>query len=155
MANSIKVVFRNDVRGIAQAGDVKSVSAGYARNYLFPRQLAFVASDATLRQWETERQGWIAKAEHLRSEAKTLAQQIESVTVEITAKAGDEGKLFGSVSRQDILDQLAKQGLTLDKKTLHLTEPIKQLGTVSIPVRLQAGIQAQLKVNVVAEAQPA
>lgn len=152
MAHTLKVVFRADVRGIAQAGDVKLVSPGYARNYLYPRKLAFPAVESTLRQWETERQGWLTKAARLRDDAQALAQKIEATPCEIPAKVGQEGRLFGSVGRQEIADALAKQGLTLDKRTLILPEPIKQVGATVVAVRLPSGVQAQLKVTVIAEA---
>src|SRR5947207_10277150 len=100
MARNLKVVFKTDIRGIAQAGDVKRVSPGYARNYLFPRQLAFPATGSALKQWETVRQGTLAKAQRHRESAQTLAQQIESASCAITAKASPEGRLFGSVGRQ-------------------------------------------------------
>jgi large subunit ribosomal protein L9 len=151
MAHSLKVVFRSDVRGIAQAGDVKMVSPGYARNFLFPRKLAFPATDNALRQWETERQGTLAKAVRQREQHQTLAQKIESITCTITAKAGPEGRLFGSVNRQEIAEALAKEGLTIDKQVLVLPEPIKQAGSTTVAVRLGSGIQAQLKIIVVAE----
>jgi large subunit ribosomal protein L9 len=118
MANSVKVVFRSDVRGIAQAGDVKNVSSGYARNYLFPRKLAFPASDSALRQWETERQGTLAKAAHNRQEAQAVAQRIDAVTCTITARVGDENRLFGSVGRAEILQALAKEGIQVDKGSI-------------------------------------
>src|SRR5580704_6948634 len=100
MPSSLKVVFRSDIRGIAKAGDVKNVSSGYARNFLFPRKLAFPASDGALRQWETERQGTLAKAARLRTDTESVAQKIEALACTISAKASDEGRLFGSVSRQ-------------------------------------------------------
>src|SRR6185312_3182867 len=108
MAHTLKVVFNSDVRGIAQAGDVKKVSPGYARNYLFPRKLAFPATDTALKQWETVRQGTLAKAERRREGAQALAQQVEATPLTLTAKASPEGKLFGSIGRQDILQALAK-----------------------------------------------
>ena len=154
MARSFKVVFRSDVRGIAQAGDVKAVSPGYARNYLFPRHLAFPATDAALRQWETERQGWIAKATRLREQAQAFAAQLEAVTCTITAKTGTEGRLFGSVNRQEIVDALAKANLNVDKRTVELAEPIKQVGSYTVAVRLHSGLLAQVKVQVVAEEEP-
>src|SRR5215467_5106752 len=98
----MKVVFRSDVRGIAQAGDVKNVSSGYARNFLFPRQLAFPATDGSLRQWETERQGTLAKVSRLREQSQSLSQKIEAVTLSLKAKASPEGRLFGSVGRAEI-----------------------------------------------------
>jgi large subunit ribosomal protein L9 len=152
MANSLKVVFRSDVRGIAQAGDVKNVSSGYARNYLFPRKLAFQATEGLLRQWETERQGTLAKAERLRQDKQSIATRIDGVTLQMTAKASPEGRLFGSVGRQDIREALVKEGITVDRRAIELTEPLKQVGLATIPVHLGSGVQAQLKVNVVAEA---
>src|SRR5690242_20057870 len=136
MAHSMKVVFRSDVRGIAQAGDVKTVSPGYARNYLFPRQLAFPATPSALRQWETERQGTLARAARSREQTQSLAQKIEAVTLTLSAKASPEGHLFGSVGRSDITTALAKEGITIDKRSLVLSEPLKQVGNVVVAVRL-------------------
>ena len=151
MAKSLKVVFKSEVRGIAQAGDVKMVSPGYARNYLFPRQIAFPATDAALRQWETVRQGTLAKTQRQRDSAQTQAQQIESATCAFTVKVSSEGRLFGSIGRQDILDALAKQGLKLDKHAVLLPKPIKQLGATAVTVQLSAGVQAKLTVNITPE----
>jgi large subunit ribosomal protein L9 len=151
MARNVKVVFRADVRGIAQAGDVKTVSAGYARNYLLPRQLAFPATPSALRQWETERQGVLAKAAHLRQESQAVGQKIDALSITITAKVGQEGQLFGSVGRQDILEALSKEGISIEKNALLMDGPIKTVGQQTIPVRLIGGVQAALKVNVVAE----
>jgi len=152
MAKSLKVVFRSDVRGIAQAGEVKNVSAGFARNFLLPRKLAFRATEGALRQWETERQGTLTKASKLRDDAQSVAQRIEAVTCTITAKASAEGRLFGSVSRQEILKALSQEGITLDRRAVELGEPLKQVGLSTVPVHLGSGITAQLKVNVIAEA---
>ena len=151
MANSLKVVFRSDVRGIAQAGEVKSVSAGYARNFLFPRKLAFAATDGALKQWETERQGTLAKAAKKRQDTESVAERINAVTCTIAAKASAEGRLFGSVSRQEIHGALSKEGITVDRRTIELGEPLKQVGLATIPVHLGSGVTAQLKVNVVPE----
>jgi len=151
MANSLKVVFRSDVRGIAQAGEVKSVSAGYARNFLFPRKLAFAAGEGALKQWETERQGTLAKAAKMRQDTQSIAERIEAVTCTIKAKASAEGRLFGSVGRQEIRETLAKEGITIDRRAIGLVEPLKQVGPATVPVNLGHGVQAQLKVNVIAE----
>ena len=151
MAHSLKVVFRSDVRGIARAGDVKNVSPGYARNFLFPRQLAFPATGGALRQWDTERQGTLAKAAKRREDTQSVAQKIEALTLTITAKASDEGRLFGSVTRQEIKDTLSKEGVAVDRRMIELAEPIKQTGPVTIPVHLGNGVQAQLKITVVRE----
>jgi large subunit ribosomal protein L9 len=151
MANSLKVVFRSDVRGIAQAGDVKNVSAGYARNFLFPRKLAFVAGEGALKQWETERQGTLAKASKKRQDTQSIAERIEALTCTLAAKASAEGRLFGSVGRQEIREALAKEGIPVDRRAVELTEPLKQTGPAQVQIHLGNGVQAQLKVNIVAE----
>jgi large subunit ribosomal protein L9 len=151
VAQSLKVVFRSTVRGIAQAGDVKAVSPGYARNFLFPRHLAFPATEAALRQWETERQGILAKAARAQDQAQTLAQRIETIVLTLKARARPDGRLFGSVNRQEILEALAREGIVLDKRALLLSEPIRQVGTFDVPVRLSASIRVTLKATVVAE----
>jgi large subunit ribosomal protein L9 len=151
MANNVKVVFKADIRGIAKAGDVKNVSPGYARNYLFPRQLAFPATDAALRQWETVKQGTLAKAERKRDASRTVAEKIGTTPCTFTLKASPEGKLFGSVGKHEILTELAKQGITLDKHALELTKPIKQVGTSTVTVQLPSGVQAALTVTITAE----
>jgi large subunit ribosomal protein L9 len=151
MANTLKVVFKSDIRGIAKAGDVKKVSPGFARNYLFPRQLAFPATDAALKQWETVRQGTVAKTQRQRESSETLAQKIESASCALSVKAGADGRLFGSVGKQEIIDLLAKQGLKLEKQSLVLPKPIKQLGDTVVAVKLPSGVQAKLTVNVTAE----
>lgn len=151
MAHSLKVVFRSDVRGIAGAGDVKNVSPGYARNFLFPRKLAFPASLGALRQWETERQGTLTKAAKLRDDAQSVAQKIEALTLTLSAKASDEGRLFGSITRQDIKEALAKEGISVDRRMVELVAPLKQAGTATVPVHLGNGVQAQLKITIVGE----
>jgi large subunit ribosomal protein L9 len=150
MARTLSVVFKSDVRGIAQAGDVKKVSPGYARNYLFPRQLAFPATDAALKQWETVRLGTIAKVQRKREAAQVLAGKVEAVSCTITAKVGPEGRLFGSVGRQEIVAALAQQGLTVEKHALALNKPIKQVGVTTITVQLPSGVEAKLTVTVAA-----
>jgi large subunit ribosomal protein L9 len=150
MAN-VKVVFKSDVRGIAHAGDVKAVSPGFARNFLYPRNLAFPATDASLRQWETVRQGTLAKAQRRRDASQSLAQQIEGATCTITRKASPEGRLFGSVGKQEIVDALAKQGITVDKHAVVLPKPIKQLGATPVEIHLPSGVQAKFTVTVSAE----
>lgn len=152
MAHSVKVVFRADVRGIARAGDVKTVSPGYARNYLFPRNLAFPATPPALRQWETERHGTLVKAERMRADSQVVADRLAALTITITVKASSEGRLFGSVSRQEIHDALTKEGITLDKQAIIMPQPIKQVGSSLVKLHLDAGVETVLKVEVVAEA---
>jgi large subunit ribosomal protein L9 len=151
MAHSLKVVFRSDVRGIARAGDVKSVSPGYARNFLFPRKLAFPALEGAMRQWETERQGTLTKAAKLRDDTQSVALKIEALTLTLSAKASDEGRLFGSITRQEIKEALTKEGISVDRRMIELLTPLKQAGPATVPVHLGNGVQAQLKITIVGE----
>ncbi len=151
MPSSVKVVFKASVRGIAQAGDVKSVSAGFARNFLFPRKLAFPAIEGALRQWETQRQGTLAKADKERTDSEGIAQKIDGITLTIPAKSSDEGRLFGSVTKMEIKAALSKEGIQVDRRMIELREPLKQTGTVTVPVQLGHGVTAQLKITVVGE----
>lgn len=149
MAN-LKVVFKADIHGIAKAGDVKNVSPGYARNYLFPRELAFPATETALKQWETVRQGTLAKAARKREAAQSIAEKVQAVSLSFTVKTSVEGRLFGSVGRQEIVEELAKQGITVDKQAVVLPKPIKQLGPTTVAVKLPSGIEAKLNVTVTA-----
>ncbi len=151
MPSSLKVVFRSDVRGIAAAGDVKTVSSGYARNFLIPRKLAFVAGEGTLRQWETERQGTLAKAARKRDDSQSVAQKIEVLSLTIAAKASPEGRLFGSIGRQDIKVALDKEGISLDRRAIELTDALKQVGPATVSIHLGHGVSAQLKITIVGE----
>ncbi len=151
MPSSMKVVFRTDVRGIAKAGDVKKVASGYARNFLLPRNLAFLATDGTLKQWDTERQGTLAKVAKLRTDAESVASRIDALALSINAKSSDEGRLFGSITKMEIKNALAKEGVTVDRRSIELREPIKQTGLVTVPVQLGNGVTAQLKITVVGE----
>ena len=151
MARPIKVVFRSDVRGVAQAGDVKAVAAGFARNYLLPRNIAFVATPSALRQWETERHVVLTHAVKLRADVQALAEKLDGMTVTLTAKVSPEGALFGSINRNDILAALEKQNYTVEKGALLLDAPIKSVGIHSVILRLGSGVSATLKVEVVGE----
>lgn len=152
MARNVKVVFMSDLRGVARAGDVKNVSSGYARNYLYPRELAFPATEAQLRQWETVKQGTLAKAERKRDASKTLAEKIAATPCTLSLKASPEGKLFGSVGKHEILSALEKQGIKLDKHAIELPKPIKQVSVTPVTVQLPAGVQATVTVTITAEA---
>ena len=154
MARSIKVVFRSNVAGIAQSGDVKEVSPGYARNYLYPRDLAFPATPAALRQWETERQGILAKQARQRDAAQALAQRLESAVCTLSVKVGLQGRLFGAVGSREILSALAQQGIQLEKRAIQLKEPIKQVGMTQVSVRINSDVQAQLKIHIISENSP-
>ena len=153
MPRDLKVVFRADVRGIARAGDVKTVSLGYARNYLLPRKLAVEANPKNLRDFEHQKRLALSKREMLKNQAVGLKERIETLNLIVNARAGDEGKLFGSVTNIDLERALREQGFEIDRRRILLAEPVKQLGNYTVAVRLQPEVEANLKFSVSAAAE--
>ncbi|ATY86301.1 50S ribosomal protein L9 [Kyrpidia spormannii] len=144
----MKVIFLQDVKGQGNAGDVKDVSEGYARNYLLPRKLAVEATEANLRALQTRVEHRKAQeAERLR-QAKETADKLSGLVVEITAKSGENGRLFGAVTGKQIAEALAAQGLKVDKRKIELEEPIRHPGTVTVRVRLHPEVTADIRVRV-------
>ena len=148
----MKIVLRDDVDKLGQKGDVVDVADGYARNYLVPRGLAIRAERGVVKQAEAMRRNRSAREQRDREAAQTLAARLTERTVSVPARAGEGGKLFGSITAADIVAVLQDQlGIELDRKRLSLDEPLKELGPVEIPVRLHADVVAVLKVDVVAQ----
>jgi large subunit ribosomal protein L9 len=150
----MKVILLKDVTGQGKRSDVIEVADGYARNYLIPRGLAVTASKGKIKELADLRQNRAQKEKKLEQQAKELAARLNSLTVVIGAKAGEGGRLFGSVNNKDIADALADEyNIKLDKKKLVLKEPIKQLGEFSITAKLHPAVQSQIEVRVVDEEQ--
>ena len=148
MAAHVHVILKRDVEKLGEAGELVRVRPGFARNYLLPRALAVVATDDNVRQIEHERKLALASSAKQKSVAEGLAAQVNGLTVEITAQAGEGDKLFGSVNTRDISDALHKQGIELDRKHLDLATPIKALGEYEVTAKLGAGVSAKFKVVV-------
>ncbi len=149
MSKHVKVVLRQNVPSLGGEGDIVGVKAGYARNYLLPRGLAFEATPAAMRQLEEEKRRGEARAKRDYLEARRRASQVEGVSLTFHARAGEEGKLFGSITAADIADELNKQGtidFEIDRKQVVLEEPLKALGVFSVPVRIHADVQPEVKV---------
>src|SRR5215475_3158055 len=146
----MEVILREDVPHLGTIGDVVKVRAGYARNYLLPRGLATVADKRNLRALEHERRVVEDKRRRARSAAETLSQRLSATRIVITARAGEEGKLFGSVTNIDIERALADQGLAVERRRIRLDEPIKTLGEHKVAVTLAAGVASELTVTVAA-----
>jgi large subunit ribosomal protein L9 len=148
----MKVVLRDDVETLGQKGDIVDVADGYARNYLVPRGLAIRAQSGVVRQAEAMRRNRSAREQRDREAAQTLADRLVGKTLSVPARAGEGGKLFGSITAADIVAAVNDQlGIELDRKRLTLDEPLKELGTVELPVRLHADVVATLTVDVVAQ----
>jgi large subunit ribosomal protein L9 len=146
-----RVILRTDVVDLGRAGEVVDVKPGYARNYLIPQGLAYSASEANVRRLEAEREQAELSMERQKDKAEGLAAQLEGRSVSFKVKAGEEGRLFGSVTTVDIAEQLAAEGVTIDRRDIILEEPIKELGVFRVPVRRHAEVRPELTVWVVAE----
>jgi large subunit ribosomal protein L9 len=140
-----------DIEGLGSEGDVVRVADGYARNYLLPRKLAAPVTEATRRQVEKKRREREERLAKERDAARQLAARIEQISCTIAVKAGEEGKMFGSVTAADIAASLKSQGIEVEKQQIELAEPIRELGVFNVVVRLQPEVQAALKIWVVEE----
>ena len=146
----MRVILRTDVKGVGNKGDVIDVSNGYGRNYLLPRGLAFVASAGAEAQAEAMRRSRNIKDAAERSAAEEVAKTLVSSPVTIAARVGADDKLFGSVTSADIAEAVAAQtGVDIDRKQLHLDEPIRTVGTHLVPLKLHANVEFPVTVEVV------
>ena len=146
----MKVILNQEVRGVGAPGDIIDVSDGYGRNYLLPRNLARLATPGAVRQAEGIRARRVAREVADLEQARTVAAHLESLRVVIRAKAGSEGRLFGSITTPQIVEAVKRTGGTeIDRRRIHLDAPIKQLGTHQLTVRLHPDVEATLNVEVV------
>ena len=147
----MKVILKQDVKGLGREGDLKDVKDGYARNFLLPTHRAVVADKGAVANWERHRDQREERDRAVRADAEALAEQLRELKLEIPVKAGERGRLFGAVTSHQIADHIAKAGIELDRHALHLREPIKALGDYRIDVRLMPGVETTVSVSVVAE----
>jgi large subunit ribosomal protein L9 len=144
------VILRQAVEKLGQPGDVVKVSPGYARNYLLPRGIAYAATDGNLKRIAQEKARLEAAEDERRGGAQAIAARLENVSLTFSARVGEEGKLFGSVTGSDIAEQLHAQGFDMiEKRQIDLHEPIKALGVYRVPVRLHADVKPEVKVWVI------
>jgi large subunit ribosomal protein L9 len=144
----MKIILLDDVAKLGRRGEVRDVADGYARNYLIPHKLAVTATPGNVRNLDHIKVQQDAKADRIKADAEGLRDRIEALTCEERRQASEEGRLFGSVTAQDLVDFLASHAVEIERRRIGLEEPIKALGEFSVPVRLQAGVTAQLKVAV-------
>lgn len=145
----MKVIFLKDVEGKGEKGEVKNVSDGYARNFLLPKQMAQEATQGNVNAAEVKKKNDRRQAEDKRKDAETLKMDIERRTVEVKAKSGENGRLFGSVTSKQIAEELKKHGIKVDKRKIELDEPIRVLGYTNVPVKIHPDVTAVIKVHVV------
>ncbi len=148
---TVQVILRDDVEHLGRSGDLVKVKPGYARNFLLPRGLAAIATRGNIAQIEHEKKAALARAAKQRAAAQARAGELDGVSVEISAKAGDNKKLFGSVGAKDIAAALEAKGIDVDRRKIVLDEPIKELGEHEVAIRLGYEVSGTIKVQVVAE----
>ena len=145
----MEVILRQAVENLGSPGDVVKVSNGYARNFLLPRGIAFEATPGNLKRISQEKDRLQAAEDERRTAAQALAAKLEQVSLTFSARVGEEGKLFGSVTASDIAQQLETQGFQIEKRQIDLHEPLKTLGVFRVPVRLHAEVKPEVKVWVI------
>jgi len=148
---NVQVILSEDVPNLGRTGEVVKVRAGFARNYLLPRHLAVEANQKNIREFEHNRRVSMLRRERQKSHALTLKEKVEALALVIKARAGEEGKLFGSVTNIDIERALREQGFDIERRKIQLPEPLKRLGEFQVAIRLEAEVEASLKVEVAAE----
>ena len=146
-----KVLLREDVDDLGARGEIVRVRAGYARNYLLPRNLAVEATTGNVKGIEQERAALLKKEAKERATAEAQSEQMGSLQLEFKRKAGEQGALYGSVTSMDLAEALKERGYEIDRHRIHLREPLKRLGEYSVPVRLHREVTIDLKVKVASE----
>ncbi|HEX8986135.1 MAG TPA: 50S ribosomal protein L9 [Bryobacteraceae bacterium] len=147
----MELILREDVEKLGSRGQMVKVADGYARNFLLPRRLAVVATEANKKIVEQERQAHLRKQAKEKSAAEDLGKLMTGVVVTIAQKAGEQDQLFGSVTAKDIAEGLEAQNYKIERKKLQLAEPIRQLGEYKVPVRLHQDVIVEITVNVIRE----
>ena len=144
----MKVILKEDVENLGEIGSIVDVKNGYGRNYLLPRDLAVEANPKNIKYFEHQKKIILTKAKKIISSAEDLASQVSKLSISIEAKAGEEDKLFGSVTAKDIAEAIAAQGIEVDKRKIVLEEPIKRLGTHAVTVKILQNVTATVNVEV-------
>jgi large subunit ribosomal protein L9 len=147
----MEVILKEDIPNLGKMGEVVRVRDGYARNYLLPRRLVLIANKKNLKSFEHQKRVVASQKERVLKQAQTLAEKLSQVSLIISVKTGEEGKLFGSVTNIDLEKALKAKGFEVERRRIHLNEPIKVLGDYEVPVRLTSDVTATVKVSVVSE----
>lgn len=148
----MRILLLSDIKGLGEKGDIVNASDGYARNYLLPRQLAKEATPAVIRRVEQELEADSRRQAREQKAATELGEKIAATTLQLTAKAGDAGRLFGSITSKDIANGLAEHKIRVDRRKIELKEPIRALGQTTVPIRVYQDTVVMLTVEVTSQA---
>lgn len=147
----MEVILNKTIDNLGLEGDLVNVKPGYARNYLIPQQIAMPVNKQNLARLQQQKEAIEARLEKERKEAGTLADKLSSVTIEIARRVGDENRLFGSVTSADIADKLEEKGITIDRRTILLNDPIKSLGDTKVMIKVGYQLNTEITVQVIPE----
>lgn len=147
----MKVILRDHVTNLGERGEIVNVARGYARNYLVPKGLAFEATSGNIRTIELQKKVWEAREVKVVEEAQEFAARLSAVELSVTKKAGESETLYGSVTNAEIAELLSAKGIEIDRRKIHLEEPIKSLGEFTIPVKIHPKVTAEIKLKVAPE----
>jgi large subunit ribosomal protein L9 len=147
----MKVILQKDIPNLGDAGDIKEVADGYARNYLLPKRLVLLANESSKKAIEHQKKLIRFKKEKRKKASEVIAEGLNGLEITIGAQVGEEGKLFGSVTSMDIAEKIREKGFAIDKRKIQLDAPIKQEGEFEIAIKLEEGLNAVIKVSVVKE----
>ena len=147
----MEIILRETIDNLGQAGEVVKVAKGYARNYLLPKKLAYLATPGNLKVIESERQSLLRKDAKQKGDAEKLQQMLDAAEITIRRKVGEQNALYGSVTNSDVADELEKKGFQVEKRKIFIENHIKKIGEFSIPIRLFKDVTAHVKLKVEAE----
>lgn len=150
----MKVILQETLEGVGHLGDLINVADGFARNYLLPRRKAVEADSRSIKAFEHVKRVAAEKAKKEKLEIEAHAKKVSAVSLTIEAKVGKDDKMFGSVTAKDIAEGLVAQGVTVDRRKIQLAHPIKEIGTVTIPIKMPRDVMAMVTVHVVKKQEP-
>ncbi|MEW6618307.1 MAG: 50S ribosomal protein L9 [bacterium] len=147
----MEVILKTDITGVGKKGEIKNVAEGYARNFLIPKGLGVPATKSNLEKLNEEKKRIAVFAQREKQTAIEFSQNLKNTTITITRKAGEGNKIFGSVTKEDIVEAVAKKGFVMDKKMVDIPQPIKLLGVYTIPIKLHKEVETEISLRVVRE----
>ena len=150
----MKVILQETLEGVGHLGDLINVADGFARNFLLPRRKAVEANSRSIKAFEHAKRVAVEKAKKEKLEIEAHAKKVSAVTLTIEAQVGKDDKMFGSVTAKDIAEGLAAQGFAVDRRKIQLAQPIKELGTITVPIKMLRGVTATVTIRVVKKPEP-
>ncbi len=150
----MKVILQETLEGVGHLGDLINVADGFARNFLLPRRKAIEANSRSIKVFEHTKRVAVEKAKKKKLEIEAHAKKVSAVTLTIEAQVGKDDKMFGSVTAKDIAEGLAAQGFAVDRRKIQLAQPIKELGTITVPIKMLRGVTATVTIRVVKKPEP-